>query len=148
MEKEKRIGVGFGVLFLRAGKVLLGRRHSDPRKAGSALHGEGQWCMPGGKLDFGESLENGAKREVKEETGVELLAVEPMCINNDRAEDAHFITFGMKALEWKGEPQVLEPDTMTEWRWFPLAELPAPLYFPTKKILENFRSGKFYLPNQ
>lgn len=46
------------------GKVLLGQRHSDPEKADSALHGEGTWTMPGGKLHFGESFEEGATREV------------------------------------------------------------------------------------
>lgn len=142
------MGVGFGVLFLRAGKVLLGKRHLDPAKADSALHGAGHWTMPGGKLDFGETFENGAKREVKEETGIELLEVKPFCLNNDRAEGAHFITLGMQAVRWEGEPRVLEPDEITEWRWFELSKLPEPLYFPSSEILENYRRKKFYIKGQ
>jgi hypothetical protein len=39
-EEKKRVGVGFGVMILRDGKVLLGQRHINPDKADSELHGE------------------------------------------------------------------------------------------------------------
>ena len=42
----KKIGVGFGVLLLRHNQILLGKRHYDPKKADSELHGEGTWTMP------------------------------------------------------------------------------------------------------
>ena len=74
MEPIKKMGIGFGVMVLRDGKILLGQRHVDPIKASSEMHGEGTWTMPGGKLHFGESFEEGAKREVMEETGVEINA--------------------------------------------------------------------------
>lgn len=147
-EPTKKVGVGFGVLFVRDGKILLGHRHSDPTKADSALHGAGTWIMPGGKLDFGETFEAGAVREVKEETGMDLKKCEAICINNDRVADAHFITVGMQAKIWTGEPQVLEPDEITEWRWFELSQLPEPIFFPSKQILENYRQNKFYLKGQ
>ncbi len=47
-------------MILRHNQVLLGQRHSDPEKADSALQGEGTWTMPGGKLHYGESFEDGA----------------------------------------------------------------------------------------
>lgn len=136
------------MLFLREGKVLLGHRHPDPKKADSALHGEGTWTMPGGKLDFGETFESGAKREVKEETGIDLLELKAISLNNDRVADAHFVTIGLQALRWSGEPQVLEPDEITEWRWFSLDELPELMYFPSAKMLRNFKSGKFFIKGQ
>jgi 8-oxo-dGTP diphosphatase len=68
----KKVGAGVGVMIFSDGKILLGKRHSDPQKADSELHGEGTWTMPGGKLDFGESFEQGACREVFEETGIKL----------------------------------------------------------------------------
>ncbi|OIO63851.1 hypothetical protein AUJ69_00310 [Candidatus Woesearchaeota archaeon CG1_02_47_18] len=41
MQSEKGVGVGFGVMILRTGKIILGKRHDDPEKASSLLHGEG-----------------------------------------------------------------------------------------------------------
>ena len=52
----------------KGNKILLGKRNSDPKKADSELSGEGTWTMPGGKIEFGEELEEAAKREVLEET--------------------------------------------------------------------------------
>ena len=57
MAENTNVGVGFGVMILREGKVLLGQRHVDPVKASSELHGEGTRTMPGGKMHFHESFE-------------------------------------------------------------------------------------------
>ena len=141
----KKAGVGFGVMMMRDGKILLGKRHADPAKADSELHGEGTWTMPGGKLEFGESFEEGARREVLEETGVKLGATNVICVNNDRVADAHFVTIGLFSEDFTGDAGVMEPDEIVEWRWFELDNLPKPLYFPSAKILENYREGKFYI---
>ena len=66
-EEIQKPGVGFGVMMLKDGKLLLGKRHENPEKASSLLHGAGTWTMPGGKLHFKESFEEGAKRIIKEE---------------------------------------------------------------------------------
>ncbi|MFH0869875.1 MAG: NUDIX domain-containing protein [archaeon] len=145
MEEVKKIGVGFGVMILYKGKVLLGKRHEDPEKASSLLKGAGTWTMPGGKLHFGESFEEGAKREVLEETGIRLRKVDVICVNNDKVEGAHFVTMGLFSDDFEGEPKVMEPDEITEWRWFELDKLPSPLYFPSAKVLENYRKKKFYI---
>jgi 8-oxo-dGTP diphosphatase len=144
MEEARKIGVGFGVLVLRDGKVLLGKRHDDPAKASSLLNGAGTWTMPGGKLHFGETFEDGAKREVLEETGIKVNKLSVISVNNDTVETAHFVTIGLLAEDFSGEPAVLEPDEITEWQWFDLDRLPTPLYFPSAKILENYRNKRFY----
>ncbi len=145
MEKKKP-GVGFGIMILNnKNEVLLGKRHDDPEKADSELHGEGTWTMPGGKLDFGETFEVGAKREVLEETGITLNKIDVICINQDIIETAHFITIGLFSDSFSGEPKVMEPDEITQWRWFSLNNLPLPIYFPSAKILENYKQKKFYI---
>jgi 8-oxo-dGTP diphosphatase len=146
MENKKVKGGGFGVMMIKDEHVLLGRRHDDPDKADSELHGEGTWTMPGGKLEFGESFEDGAKREVFEETGIKLNKVEVICVNNDKNEYAHFITIGLFSDNFSGEPKIMEPDEITEWRWFNLGSLPSPLYFPSAKIIENYQRNLFYIP--
>ena len=145
MKEKKKIGVGFGVMMLKDGKLLLGKRHDDPEKASSLLNGAGTWTMPGGKLDFGETFEEGAKREVLEETGILLNKLNVICINQDMIEGVHFITIGLFSDDFSGEPKVMEPDEITEWRWFDLNNLPSPIFFPSAKILENYKQKKFYI---
>ena len=145
MPGEKGIGAGFGIMLLRGGKVLLGRRHDDVEKADSLLHGAGTWTMPGGKFEFGESFEDGAKRELMEETGIVLEKVKVICVSNDIVDDAHFVTVGFFSEYFDGEPQVMEPDEITEWGWFDLDDLPSPVFFPSERILENYKENKLYV---
>lgn len=143
---DKKVGVGFGVMLLNEGKVLLGRRHEDPEKADSLLNGAGTWTMPGGKLNFGEKIEDGAARELLEETSMVLKKSKVICLNQEIIETAHFLTVGILAEEFSGYPQVMEPDEITEWGWFELDKLPSPLYFPSEKILNNYKQNAFYIP--
>jgi len=139
---DKKPGVGVGIMILKDNKVLLGKRHSDPNKADSELHGEGSWTMPGGKLHFGENLEEAAQREVFEETGAEINQenLKLVSVTNDVVKDAHFVTIGFLYENFEGEPKVMEPDEIIEWKWFELDNLPNPIFFPSEKILKNFLS--------
>ena len=144
--EPKKIGCGFGVLILRDNKILLGQRHPDPVKASSALHGEGTWTMPGGKLHFGESFEQGAQREILEEIGIDvpLSDLKVICLNSDIVSDAHFITIGLICTNLVGEARVMEPDEITQWKWFDMDNLPTPLFSASEKVLNNFKEGVFY----
>lgn len=141
-----KVRVGVGIMLLKGGKVLLGRRHSDPSKADSEVHGEGTWTMPGGKPDFGESLADCACREVREETGIVVEPGSLRCISvaDDIVSDAHFATVGFLAEQFKGEARVMEPDEIVEWKWFPLDDLPEPIYFPSERMLKNFKEDVLY----
>ena len=142
--EAKKVGVGCGVLVVRDGKFLLGKRHDDAVKADSALHGEGTWTMPGGKLHFGESFEQGAERELMEETGIKAKELKVISLTNDKVHDAHFATVGMLCENFEGEAKLMEPEEITEWKWFPLESPPKPMFFPSEKILKNFLERKFY----
>ncbi len=148
MADERRIGVGFGVMLIKKNKILLGKRNEDQEKASSLLKGEGTWTMPGGKLHFGETFEDGAKREVLEETGIKLNSTRVIAVNNDMVENAHFVTIGLLSEDFEGEAKVMEPDEITEWRWFDMDNLPNPLYFPSKKVMKNFLENKFYISKE
>ena len=141
-DKNKKPGVGFGIMMLRDNKVLLGKRHDDPEKASSLLHGEGTWTMPGGKLHFKEDLEKAVCREVFEETGIKIKKekLKMISVTNDIVEDAHFVTIGFLCQDFEGEPKAVEPDEITKWEWFELNNLPSPIYFPSEKIIKNFLS--------
>lgn len=146
MAENNKVGVGFGVMILKNYQVLLGKRHDDPIKASSLMHGEGTWTMPGGKMNFGENFENAAYRETLEETGIKIDkdSLKLISLTNDIVTDAHFITLGFLCENFTGEAQVLEPDEITEWRWFPLDQLPSPVFFPSQKVLDHYLNGKIY----
>ena len=138
------IGAGIGVMILKNNKILLGKRNDDPKKASSALHGEGTWTMPGGKLHFGETFEQAAQREVMEETGMKVNKIKVISLTNNIISDAHFITIGFLCEDFLGEPEIREPDEITEWKWFELDNLPKPIFFPSQGVLDNYLSNKFY----
>ncbi len=145
MDKNPQVArVGVGVLLLKDGKVLLGRRNDDPKKADSLMHGEGTWTCPGGKLDFHETLFGQAIREVREETGIEVKRLELVSIGNDIVPDSHFVTIGFLAKEFSGKPKVMEPDEITEWKWFPLDGLPEKVFPPSRKIIMNYLDKEIY----
>lgn len=144
-EEKKKIGAGVGVILEKEGKILLGLRHPDPDKADSAFRSSGEWCLPGGKLDWGESFENGAIREVKEETGIIIHNPKVISVHNCKNKHAHFVTIGLLVHEWEGEAKVMEPDEITEWQWFDLKDLPSPRYFPSFEVIDNYLQGKFYI---
>lgn len=145
-EIRKKPGIGFGVMLLRGGKILLGKRHNDPTKADSELHGEGSWTMPGGKLEFREQFEEGTAREVLEETGLKIKAedISIISVSNDMVADAHFVTIGFLCEKLEGDPKVMEPDEIVEWCWFKLDKLPKPLYFPSERVLNNYLKKRLY----
>jgi 8-oxo-dGTP diphosphatase len=126
-------GVGVGVLIFKDGKLLMAQRQPDSKQ------GNGTWCPPGGKLDFGESWEDCAKRETKEEAGIEITNVRFLGVTNDifKDEKLHFITIYMQA-DWKsGKPRVMEPHKIAHWGWYDPSKLPQPLFLPMQDITSS-----------
>ena len=144
-EEKKRVGAGVGVILIRGNKILLGKRHPDPDKADSAFRSAGEWSLPGGKMDWGETFETVAAREVKEETGITIKDPKVICVCNCKNKHAHYMTVGLLATKFKGEAKVMEPDEMIEWKWFSLGDLPSPRYFPSFMVIKNFKKKKFYI---
>ncbi len=143
---NKKPGVGFGIIILNnKKKILLGKRHKNPEK--TVFKESETWTCPGGKLEYKEDLENGLKREVAEETGIKINSMKLIAINNDINKYAHFVTIGFLCEDFEGEPQILEPNEITKWRWFNFNELPKKIYFPSQKLIKNYKQGKIYIPN-
>ena len=119
--------LGVGVLLLRDGRILLGKRRGS--------HGEGTWAPPGGHVDEGESFETTAVREVLEETGLAITNTRIGPTTEDRfPEGKHFLTTFVIAEAPTGEPQNLEPHKCDGWEWFRWSELPHPLFLPLQVL--------------
>ena len=147
MEEKQRPKVGVGIMILNNQReVLLGKRNDDAEKASSDLHGEGTWTMPGGKLDFQETLIDGACRELFEEIGVKLTSdkLKLISVSDEIVPDNHYVTVGFLIENFKGEPKIMEPEEITEWRWYNLNNLPEKVYPPSAKMIKNFLSKKIY----
>jgi 8-oxo-dGTP diphosphatase len=123
---ETRVGVG--VLIVRDGAVLLGRRRGS--------HGAGTWAPPGGHLEPDESVEACARREAAEETGLALgdVVPGPWSLDTFAAEGRRYVTLFVVARDAVGEPEVREPEKCDGWAWFPWDALPAPLFAPLASV--------------
>ena len=128
---EKRPFVGVGVIVKKKGTILLGKRKNS--------HGAGGWQFPGGHLEYSESILDCARREVAEETGLQIanLATGPYTNDFFVKEKKHYITLYVTADWISGKPQVMEPDKCEQWGWFKWSELPKPLFLPVVHLLEQ-----------
>lgn len=118
MSPVVRVGVGVFVLSsaqepIGNPRFLLGKRINS--------HGHGTYALPGGHLEFGETPEECATREVLEETGLRISGVEFLTATNDFMPDdgKHYITLFMVAVRENEQdsPRVLEPHKCESWDW-------------------------------
>ncbi len=123
--------VGVGILVIRDGRVLLGRR--------LGAHGAGTWSAPGGRLEFGEDLLHCARRELAEETGLQLgqACIGPVTSNVFTDVGQHYVTVIVMAAHTQGEPRTLEPDKCAGWQWFDWQALPTPLFAPLQTLVDQ-----------
>ncbi|HID40253.1 MAG TPA: NUDIX domain-containing protein [Calditrichaeota bacterium] len=108
---QPQIGVGAAVF--KNGKVLLVRRKNPPAA--------GMWSIPGGRLQWGETLQQAAEREIKEETGVIIKAGEIAWIFEaiDRDEKSlirfHYIIIDLHSRYLSGTPKADSDALQARW---------------------------------
>ena len=136
-QELERPKVGIGVMIIKDGKVLLGKRKGS--------HGAGEYAFPGGHLQYMESFENCAKRETREETGMEIRNVRFLhLLNLKEYPPKHYVHMGLIA-DWEhGEPRTMESDRMGTWNWYDIDKLPKPLFKTIPSCIEAYKTGKNY----
>ena len=72
---DKYIKIGIGVMILDGNKILLGHRAKNKKDTGG-IYEVDCWTLPGGKQEYDETFFEGAKREVKEETNLDIDELE------------------------------------------------------------------------
>ncbi|KAL2128607.1 hypothetical protein VTI74DRAFT_8945 [Chaetomium olivicolor] len=115
------VRVGVAALIPDAdGRVIVGIRKGS--------HGHGQWQLPGGHLDVGESYFACAERETLEETGLVVKAQKFLTLTNDVfGPDKHYITIFVlcRRVDETQQPQVMEPEKCEAWAWKTWADVRA-----------------------
>jgi len=127
---KEKLKYGIGVLIERDGKILLGKRCEG--------WANGTWTFIGGKLRPSENRIEAAKREAKEETGLEIDDLELITKHVNDINGVPYLTFGFKPRVVLGEPKVMEPDQIERWEWFDPNKLPDIIYVPTKKMIDDY----------
>lgn len=118
------IGLGVGTLITDgAGRILLLRRARGLDPTRSSL---GLWSNPGGEVAFGETVEQAARREAREEIGVEIELLQTIGFSDQILPTAglhwHLVTFLARIRS--GEPRIQEPEKFEAMEWFALEALP------------------------
>ncbi len=128
---NSRPAVGVGVFVFKDDRFLMGKR--------AGKHGSGKWSVPGGYLEYGESFEECAAREVLEETGVKIKNIRFYTTVNNifHEEKAHSITVFMFSDWSSGKPRVTEPDKFIDIGWFDFDNLPQPLFLPMVQLKKS-----------
>ena len=123
-----------GVVMVRDGQVLVSKRAFVPNK--------GQYDLPGGFLQYGEAVFDGARREILEETGIDLTGATMRVVAaytgfyNENESVCDIIVY---VQNWQGEPVAADDSEALEWQPFDFitSEQFAPDYTGLPEIIRN-----------
>ncbi len=135
------IGIGVGAVILNEAKeILLLYRKREPEN--------GYWSIPGGKVEFFDTLEKTIVREVIEELGVNIKVIRLLGVTDHiiELEGSHWVAPVYLAEITSGFPRNMEPEKHGELKWFNLNNLPKNLSITAAKAIEylerNFQNDK------
>ncbi len=136
---SNNVRVGLGTIIFSNHLILLHKRKGK--------HKPGYWCSPGGHLEYGETWEQCALREIAEECGPDLKIKDLRYWHTVDTfypeENKHYVTIFFQAMYVSGQAQVMEPDKCELWNWFSWWEQPQPLMLGNQKLFEAYRRGEF-----
>src|SRR5512141_897243 len=123
------------LLFFRDNQILLLRRFNTG-------YADGQYSVPAGHLDGGETVMDAAAREAEEEVGVHIKT-DDMIFSTvmHRIEEEERVDFFVHVRQWQGEPFNAEPDKCDDLRWVDIDQLPANTVAYVRQALRNHLAG-------
>jgi len=116
------------IIELDGGIVLVRRRNPPPG-----------WALPGGFIDPGESAAHGARREAKEETGLDVELTELLGVYSDPKRDPRGLYTISTVFIGRASGQPVGSDDAAEARAFPLDGMPAEIAFDHPTIIADYR---------
>lgn len=114
------IGVGVGAVISDGkGKYFASQRGPQSRNE------IGLWEFPGGAVEFGDTLEDAIKREIREEFGIEIQVGELLGVCNHLLpeEHQHWVSPSFLCTVLAGTPRILEPEKCSAIGWFSIEEI-------------------------
>lgn len=140
MSERARAVVAAHLFFVSEGRVLLLRRANTGYE-------DGNYSVPAGHLDGGETVTSAAIREAREETGLELLPanLEHALVMHRKAGDDERIDFFLRVSAWTEDPQNCEPGKCDELSWHRLDALPENMVPYVRKGIEAWLQGRRYV---
>lgn len=130
------IKIGAEIFIKKGDSILLGKRRN--------CYGADTWALPGGHLEYGETLIDAAKREMNEELDIAVTKMELLFVTEDIEEQRHYIHFSFLAQEYSGEIHCKEPSFCYEWKFFEITDLPTPLFKPHENIVKKYREKSVF----
>lgn len=122
------------LVVLREKHLLLTLRGIEPHF--------GEWCLPGGFLEWGESPEEGAGRELLEETGITVSGLSLIgAYDSITGERRHVLLLAYRVHGWSGEPKA--GDDASEVRWFDLDALPPLAFAVHDRVVSDVRKAGY-----
>jgi 8-oxo-dGTP diphosphatase len=146
MSSTLRPFVGIGVILVNPvrypGCVLISERLSS--------HGKGGFQLPGGHLEYGESFEECAQRELKEETNIDsssfkLIHVTNTIFSEEEGGPKHYITLFMRSIiEDDSTLKCMEPHKNSDWVWTKWEDLKTKkLFAPLRQTVDDSNFNPF-----
>ncbi len=127
----ENVKVGVGVCIINKGKFLIGKRLGK--------HGKNTYAFPGGHMEYGESWFDTAKREVKEETNLDIVDMTFFGITNDIYEETkkHYITIFVLA-KYEGDEVInCEPEKCSGWNWVTINEVKGDKFLALENLFNS-----------
>jgi 8-oxo-dGTP diphosphatase len=135
---RSRFPVTVHLLFFREDQILIARRRNTGYR-------DGEYSVPAGHLDGGETVLSAGAREALEEVG---LALDPSDLEfvgvMHRLEDDERVDFFVRVLNWSGEPVNNEPDKCDDLRWAKTDSLPPNTVPYVRRAISNCLQGVIF----
>jgi 8-oxo-dGTP diphosphatase len=128
---------GVGIMIMKGNKVIISQRKGS--------HGHGEYAFIGGHVEYGETLEEAAHREIAEECGLKVKNLRLLCVTDLLTyAPKHFVDIGFVADWASGEPKITEPDKFDLIEWRDIDNLPPKMFGPCHYYVEAYKTGKNY----
>ena len=129
------IGVGVGAIIVdNRGRLFLARRGIK------AKNESGLWEFPGVSVEFGETMAEALRREMREEFGIEITVGELLDVVDHilKEEGQHWVSPTFLCTITSGEPSIMEPEKCAEIGWFRPDEVPKELTQISRENLAHY----------